>query len=133
MPANHTIELLGILGSPFNDAAAGPIGFATSFMKIIRDREVLFDPDRNGIPFDAQNAAATALTYSSNFSLIGPQTEVLVNTNVIANGKPLMFEPALIFNSGQELNVYLTVVKTGAATWTANVDDQAFILRVRRS
>ena len=133
VPANHTIELLGILGSPFNDAAAGSIGFATSFMKIIRDREVLFDPDRNGIPFDAQNAAATALTYSSNFSLIGSQTEVLVNTNVIANGKPLMFEPALIFNSGQELNVYLTVVKTGAATWTANVDDQAFILRVRRS
>lgn len=132
VPALHTIELLGIAGSPFVDGAAGPISFATSFMKLVKDREVLFDPDRNGIPFDGQNAAATALAYASNFSLIGPQTEVLVNTNAICNGKPLMFEPALRFESGQELNAYLTVVKTGAATWTDNVDDQAFILRVRR-
>lgn len=132
VPALHTIELLGIIGCPFVDGAAGPISFATSFMKVIKDREVLFDTDRNGIPFDGQDAAATALAYRSNFSLIGPQTEVLVNTNAIANGEPLMFEPALRFDAGQELNVYLTVVETGVATWTDNVDDQAFILRVRR-
>jgi hypothetical protein len=101
-------------------------------MKFIKDREVLFDPDRNGIPFDGQNAAATALAYKSNFSLIGPCTEMLLDSGVITNGAPLMFEPALKFEAGQELNVYLTVVKTGASTWVDNVDDQAFILRVRR-
>jgi len=132
VPALHTIELLGILGCPFVDGAAGPVSFATSFLKLVKDREVLFDSDRNGLPFDGQAAAATALAYGSNFSLIGPQTEVLVNTNAIANGEPLMFEPPLKFEAGQELNAYLTVVKTGAATWTDNVDDQAFILRVRR-
>jgi hypothetical protein len=132
VPALHTIELLGILGCPFVSGAAGPVSFATSFMKLIRDREVLFDSDRNGIPFDGQNAAATALAYGCNFSLIGPQTSVLVDSNAIANGEPLMFDPPLKFEAGQELNAYLTVVKTGAATWVDNVDDQAFILRVRR-
>lgn len=130
VPAKHRIDLLGIVGCPFNDGAAGPIGFATSFLKLIKNREVLFDEDRNGIPFDAQDATATALAYASNFSLIGPQTEVLLNTNAIANGEPLMFDNPIRFNSGEELNAYLTVVKTGAATWTDNVDDQAFILRV---
>lgn len=132
VPAKHQVELLGIVGSPFNDAAAGPIGFATTFLKMIRNREVLFDPDRNGIPFDAQDAAATALSYSSNFSLIGPCTEILVNTNAIANGDPLMFDPPLKFEAGEELQAYLSLVETGAATWTDNVDDQAFVLRVRR-
>jgi len=132
VPARHVIEMLGVVGSPFNDAAAGPEGFATSFMKFIRDREVLFDDDRLGIPFDAQNAAATALSYGANFSLIGPNTEVLLNTNAIGNGPPLMFDPPLKFEAGAELNVYLSVVKTSTATWTDNVDDQAFIMRIRR-
>lgn len=132
VPANTTIHLLGIVGCPFVDGAGGPIGFATSFMKLIKEREVLFDEDRNGIPFDGQDAAAVALAYESNFSLIGPNTEILINTNAITNGPPLMFDPALEFASGEELNVYLTVVKTGAATWTDNVDDQAFILNVKK-
>jgi len=132
VPARHTIELMGVAGCPFNDGAGGPIGFATSFMKFIKDREVLFDTDRNGIPFDAQDAAATALSYGCNFSLIGPGTEILVNTNAITPGPPLMFDPPLRFEAGQELNVYLTIVETGVATWTDDVDDQAFICRVRR-
>ena len=132
VPARHTIELLGIVGSPFNKGEAGPHGFATSFLKLIKDREVLFDTDRNGIPFDAQNDQAAALTYNSNFSLIGPCTEVLVNTNAITNGLPLMFEPALKFEAGQELNAYLTLIKSDTPTWVDDTDDQAFILRVRR-
>lgn len=132
VPSNHNIDLLGVIGSPFVDGAAGPVSFASAFLKFIKDREVLFDPDRNGIPFDGQAAAATALAYAGNFSLIGPGTEVLVNTNIITPGDPLLFVPAISFVAGQELSVYLTVVKTGAATWTANVDDEAFILRVKR-
>jgi len=132
VPALHTIKLLGIVGCPFADGAGGPISFTTSFMKVIKGREVLFDEDRLGIPFDAQNEAAAALTYSSNFSLIGPCVEILLSTGVVANGDPLMFDPALEFAAGEELNVYLSVVKFGAATWTDNVDDQAFILNVKR-
>lgn len=132
VPANHNIDLIGIVGSPFVDGAAGPISFASTFIKLMKDREVLFDVDRNGIPFDGQAAAATALAYAGNFSLIGPGTEILLNTNIVTPGDPLIFEPAIPFTQGQELNAILSVVKTGAATWTDNVDDQAFILRVKR-
>lgn len=133
VPANHAIELLGIAGSAFVYGHAGPISFASSFLKLLRNREVLFDTDRNGIPFDGQNAAATALAYAANFSLIGPGTEMLINTNIITPGEPLMFNPALAFGPGEELNVYLTVVKTGAANWDDNGDDEAFLLRVKRT
>ena len=132
VPSGHTIELLGIAGSPFCDAEAGPAGFATSFLKLIKDREILFDPDSNGIPFDAQNAAATANSQSANFSLIGPGTETLVNTNAITPGDPLIFAPALVFPAGAELNAYLTLVKTGSPTWADTLVDVAFILRVKR-
>ena len=132
VPPNHDIELLGIAGCPFVDGAAGPVSFASTFIKMMKDREVLFDVDRAGIPFDGQAAAATALSYAANFTLIGPGTEVLLNTNVITPGDPLMFTPAIGFSSGQELNATLSVIKTGAATWTDDVDDQAFILRVKR-
>ena len=132
VPSKMSIDLIGIVGSPFVDGAAGPVSFATSHLKLTRDREILFDPDRVGIPFDGQNAAATALAYAGNFSLIGPETETLVDSNVITSGHPLMLSPAMNFPSGAELNASLVVVKTGAATWTADVDDQAFILRVNR-
>ncbi|GAI72111.1 unnamed protein product [marine sediment metagenome] len=99
---------------------------------MIRDREVLFDQDRAGIPFDGEDQAADAIVYNSNFSLIGPGTEILLNTNAIPNGKPLMFEPALRFEAGQELNAYLSIVKTGTHTYTDNADDQGFILQVRQ-
>jgi len=132
VPARHTIELLGIAGCPFVDAASAGNNFATTFLKLVKDREVLFDPDRNGIPFDGQNASADTIIYGSNFSLIAPYTEVLLNTNAIANGEPLMFDPPLKFEAGQELNAYLSIVKNGTHTWTDGTDDQAFILRVRR-
>jgi len=130
--ARHTVELLGVAGCPFVNAEAGPANWATSFMKFIKDREVLFDEDRNGIPFDAQNTAATADAYAGNFSLIGPGCEILVDTNVIMPGDPLMFDPVLRFEAGSELNVYLSIIKTSTPTWDA-LEDVAFILRDIRS
>lgn len=130
--ARHTVEMLGVAGCPFVNAEAGPKTAGTTFMKFVKDREVLFDADRNGIPFDGDDAAATADSYGANFSLIGPGTEILVDTNVIMPGDPLMFEPALRFEAGSELNVYLTIVWAGDPTWDG-IEDVAFILRDIRS
>ncbi len=130
--ARHTVDMLGVAGCPFNNADTGPLGFATTFMKFVKDREVLFDTDRNGIPFDCQDAAATADTYGGNFSLIGPGTEILVDTNLIMPGDPLMFDPALRFEAGSELSVYLSGIMTNTGVWDA-IEDVAFILRDVRS
>lgn len=132
VPANHQITLLGIAGHPFTTGAAGPNAWGTTFLKLIREREVLFDDDRNGIPFDGQDAAAVADGYMCNFSLIGPCVDVLLDTAVRAYGLPLLFTPALVFKSGEELNIYLTGVMTTAAAWEETMVDLAAILQVKK-
>jgi len=131
VPAKNKIEMLGVAACPFNDAAAGPVGFATTFMKFIKNREVLFDTDRQGIPFDCQNAAATAVDYGAKYSMIGPGTEILLNTNAITPGDPLMFEPSLKFEAGEELQVLLSLIMTSTGNWDS-IEDVAFILKVQK-
>ena len=154
VPARHVIEMLGIVGSPFVLAESADNNFASTFLKLMKEREVLFDTDRNGIPFDGQDATATATVYKSNFSLIGSCTPLSIvdhlhventagsyaqnaNTATAAlqfepSGDPLMFNPVLRFESGEELLAYLSLVKNNTCTWVDNTDDVAFILRVTK-
>ncbi len=132
VPAGHKITMLGIFGHPFTTGAAGPNAWGTSFLKLIREREVLFDEDRNGIPFDGQDATATADAYMCNFSLIGPCTPVLLDSAVQVIGNPLMFDPPLEFTEGEELNIYLTGVMTTAAAWEETMVDLGVILKVAK-
>ena len=133
VPANHKITMLGLIGHPFTTGDTGPNAWGTTFVKLTRDREVLFDEDRNGIPFDGQDAAATADAYMSNFSLIGACVDVLLDTAVRAYGLPLMFDPPLEFTAGQELLVELSGVMTTAAAWEETMLDLAAVLKVERS
>lgn len=133
VPANHRITLLGLVGCPFTTGGAGPENWGTSFCKLIKGREVLFDPDRNGIPFDGQAAAATADAYGCNFSLIGPCVPSLINTSVKPSGDPLMFDGGIVFEAGEELNVYLTGVMVTGAQWEETMVDMAAILKVEKS
>jgi len=132
VPAQHAIDLLGIVGSAFGGKAGGTISWASQFLKLLKDREVLFDGDRNGIPFNGETTIAGTVIYRANFSMIGPGTETLLDSSLITPGNPLIFEPAIPFIAGQELNAMLTVIQAGTLDWPANVDDQAFILRVKR-
>ena len=136
VPANYGIELLGIAGSAVANASSFNAGFLTAFLKLMRNREVLFDPDRNGLPFQGISIPQAGALYQSAFSLIGPGVEVELDqpdlTYHPSAGQPLMFTPSLAFTAGEELNVYLTVTLVGAGTWTVHVDDEAFILRVKR-
>lgn len=125
VPAGHTIEILGIVGTPIVNYDSSGKYFYDTFLKIIRNREVLFDPDRNGIPFEAYVSTPAAHIYSPAFSLIGACVETLLDTNIINTGLPLMFEPALKFEAGEELNVYHTIVKVSTPTWVDNIDDVA--------
>lgn len=132
VPANHTITLLGLFGCPFTTGAAGPENWGTSFVKLIKDREVLFDPDRNGIPFDGQDATATADAYMGNFTLIGPGVPVLLDTAVKPWGEPLLFDPPIEFAAGEELNVLLSGVMVTGAQWEESLVDLGCILNVKK-
>ncbi|KKM23796.1 hypothetical protein LCGC14_1611470 [marine sediment metagenome] len=133
VPANHEITLLGIAAHPFTTGDTGPNAWGTSFVKLLKEREVLFDDDRNGIPFDGQDSTATADAYMCNFSLIGPGTPVLLDSAVQVIGDPLLFDPAIVFTEGAELNIYLTGVMTTAAAWEETLVDFAAILSVKKT
>lgn len=133
VPAKTTITLLGLVGHPFTTGGAGPNAWGTSFIKLVREREVLFDDDRNGIPFDGQDAAAIADSYECNFSLIGACVDTLLDSPVKTFGFPLMFEPPLVFGEGEELNIYLSGIMTTAAAWEETMVDFAAILNVVKS
>jgi len=129
VPAGHTITLLGIFGMPFTTGAAGPENWGTSFIKMIKGREVLFDDDKFGIPFDGQDTLAVADAYLANFSLIGPGVEIGVDEAALNLGEPLMFDPPLEFGSGTELNIYLSGVMDTGAQWEETMVDFGCILK----
>lgn len=133
VPASHTITMLGIAGHPFTTGGGMTTGWGTTFVKMIREREVLFDEDRNGIPFDAQTADPAADVYACNFSLIGPCTPVILTTPVQVIGDPLMFDPPLVFGEGEELNIYLSGIMLLSAAWEETMIDLEVILNVKKA
>ena len=109
VPAKATIDILGVAGMP---VCVGDDSNSTSttFLKLVKDREILFDEDRNGIPFEALAAVAAATTRKIVSSLIGDCVSVATGLSNPSYGLPLLFNPPLHFVSGEELLVYLTVV-----------------------
>jgi len=109
VPAKATIDIMGVAGMPVNvgDAVNST---STTFLKLVKDREILFDEDRDGIPFEALAAVAAATTRKIVSSLIGDCVSIATGLSNPSYGLPLMFNPPLHFVSGEELLVYLTTV-----------------------
>lgn len=142
VPALCTIDLMGIAASAFHHGYSYNTGFRSNYLKLVRNREVLFDTDRKGIPMEGIVIESSSDLYKAYMSLIGPGTEVLLDESYAGDvltdagrtpGDPLMFDPPLKFIAGEELSVYLTLTKDGAAVYTPGVEDIAFILRVRKT
>ncbi len=110
VPAKHEIEILGICASPFAAKENDDTDYIyTQFLKMIKDREVLFDEDRQGIIFDNRQLSLTGRSdsFAQGFSLIGNKSEYDLND-------PFMFNPPLKFLPGDELSIYVTTVQGGA-------------------
>lgn len=114
VPAKTLIDVLGIVGMPVcvgNDTNYT----ATTFLKLVKDREILFDEDREGLPFEALGAIAAATTRKIVSSLIGDCVSIAATLSDPSYGLPLLFDPPLAFVSGEELLVYLTAHIDGGA------------------
>lgn len=129
VPAKTEIDLVGILAS--NICAAGDAITKytySSYLKMILDRETLWDEDRSGIPHVGLYApnVADLISIGEGYGLIG-------NLSSIDSALPLMFPSSLLFAEGDELNVYLSTIKvsTGGSI-TALRAEIALILKVRR-
>ena len=107
VPARSKIDILGIAGMPVCVGDATNYT-ATTYLKLIKDREILFDEDRLGIPFfsDADNTSGTFRRIA--MSLIGDCVSIATGLANPSYGLPLLFDPPLHFESGEELKVYLS-------------------------
>jgi len=109
VPAKHRVEILGIAASTFTPQENDGTNYcSTKWIKLVRERETLFDEDRQGLLFWARNNTADGGQdmIGEGFTLIGGLSEK-------DNNPPFMFDPALSFAEGDELNVYLGTVKGG--------------------
>jgi len=139
VPANTEIDILGLVGCPCGEGDYPHNYRGSSYVKLTKEREVLFDEDRNGIPFFYQGSLRNQGDYWSDFSLIGACVSQEFNpefgTGVwnVTLGEPLMFEPALKFRSGEELLVHMSFIQTADKTIAADVIDLAAIMNVKVS
>jgi hypothetical protein len=129
VPAKHEIDIIGVCASPFAPGENEGTNYCyTQFLKFVKEREVLFDEDRNGILFLARSAAADGAQdmKAEGFTFIG-------NLSEFDNNPPLIFPQPLTFSAGDELNIYVTTVKGGSGQ---NIDvyeqEIALIQKVRR-
>lgn len=132
VPPRMRIKLHGITGSPVADFASGGNGFYTTYLKLIKEREVLLDEDRNGIQFLGDAEATGAGKYTDGESIIGSVGEVGAGYFIANRKEPFFFEPSLTFLSGEELLVYLSWIKVGTHTMPANLPAVGLILEVNR-
>ena len=136
VPAKTTVRMLGLVGNTFFNSLGSATASHTEFVKLVKDRETLFDIDRAGIPFRGRDTGAWGDNYQPDFSLIGgvwhePDVSGIPHEEFVNFGEPLMFEPALDFVSGEELLVKLTCVYHGTYGLTVNDIDLAAILHVK--
>lgn len=129
VPAKYEIDIHGICGSPRapgeND---GDNYIYTKFIKFVKEREVLFDEDRDGILFmqRSPNVESNIDQTAEGFSLIG-------NYSSYDNNPPLMFPTPLKFSPGDELNIYLTTEGDGNyQTLEPSEQEITLIEKVRR-
>lgn len=130
VPARHTIQMLGLVGNPYAQGF-GTSAIHTSFVKLVKDRETLFDLDRAGIVFRGQASGGQRDSYQTDFSLIGGCLDGSEHSGQADIGYPLLFDPPLTFVSGEELLVYVSVVQPGSESLEGSFIDLAAILNVK--
>jgi len=131
VPARTTIDVLGVAGMPVC-TDNGTNATLTAYLKFVKDREILFDEDRNGIPFLALAVTETATTYKVVHSLIGDCVSIATGLSDPSHGVPLLFDPALHFVSGEELLVWLTtIIETDVDSIPAAAVRVALIMNVK--
>lgn len=132
VPAKMKIKIHGVEGSPFSCWTSDDVYFQTTFLKFVKERTVLFDEDRLGIPFLGHTDPTELTEYANTETIIGSVGEVSGIGADLKVAEPFFFDPPLEFEAGEELNVYLAMVREGAATLTADMPDIALIMEVNK-
>ncbi len=130
VPANYEIDIVGILGSTFAPGENDGSDYTyTKYIKMIRDREVLFDEDRNGLLFmsRSETAKADVDVVAEGWSVIGNYTDEDAK-------EPFLLPEPLTFRGGDELGLYVVVtVGSSGQAMTIIEHEIGLITQVRRA
>lgn len=127
VPPRSEMTLFGIAGTPVSRSVSSANVGNTGYIKLIRERETLFDINKNGLDFfGISYGTGTDYSYDLLNSVIGDGTP--------ANPEPPLILPKpLVFIGGEELNVYATDNTSSSTGLGALKVELAFILQCRRS
>jgi len=127
VPAKTTIDLYGILASDVGVMSGGSNKQITYYLKMIKEREVLFDEDKRGL-------LMRGIAPTSNGVNVGKGRSVIGNYSNSDRRLPFMFTEPMSFAAGEELSVVVnTDVLAGSACITVAQGEVAFIEKVRRT
>ena len=131
--ARTTIDILGVAGAPVSNGDGTSGHTTTQYLKLIKDRETLFDEDRNGLPFMAESNTTTTAVYATKMSLFGDCVSIGADLADPSFGLPLLFDPPLHFESGEELLTYLTCTYVSAGSIAVAEVRVAMIMNVKKT
>jgi len=129
VPAKAEIDVLGMLASEraADDGTTAGNYIHTVYYKLMRGREILFDPDRKGIFAVARDVSSGGGFETENYmSILGEYSET-------SRRLPFLFPEGFTFTSGEELLVYM-VTEVASTPGQFELDEQevGFILRMRK-
>jgi len=127
VPSKHEIEILGILGSESLDYDGSDDYTYTKYLKMFKGRKVLFDDDRNGLPFyqPLPSDITVGTIFAEGFSVVG-------NYSARDRREPFIPPTPLLFKAGDELKTYITAGQsTNAGCIAQGYAEIAFIERVK--
>jgi len=102
VPANSQIEIMACLGQTVGQYAAANDTIQTTRFRFQRERVELFDRDKLGFVMQGEIPASAAVYYNRGITSFNAHKEDMM-------GEIEFFNPYLVFNAGETLNIIATV------------------------
>jgi len=129
VPSNTEIELVGIIGSEVERFTSATQYIYTDRLKMVKDRQVLFDDSKEGILFRGLNPAVAVVGYT-----VGAGSSLIGGYSNIDGREPHIFSRPILFKAGEELGVNLSTVAVGIVDpLEASYTEIAFILSIHKA
>jgi len=128
VPAKTAIEIYGMMASDVGKtSSSGANKHRTSYLKLVKEREVLFDEDKRGLMLLGNCPSGDTTNIGAGNSIIG-------NYSHTDSRLPLIFSAPLRFESGEELSVILnTELLAGSVNLTVVYSEVTFIEKIIRT
>jgi len=128
VPAKTQINIYGLLATDVGKSTgSGSNKQITKYIKIVKEREVLFDEDKRGLPLIGKLP-------SSDTTYVGYGTTVIGNYSSNDMRLPFLFDEPMVFSAGEELTVVLnTEVTAGSANINVERGEIGLIEKVIRT